>query len=57
MVYLVHILVGLLIVLGVDLGITAFWAYLDARSDENLGFKEAFAKNNHIPTKLSDIFE
>ncbi|AEG41047.1 MULTISPECIES: hypothetical protein [Lactobacillus] len=62
MLYLVYILVGLLIVLGVNLMITGILAVHDmyTRRDEEEPdfdtFKKYFAQNNNIPTKLSDLF-
>ena len=60
MLYLVYILIGLLIVLGVNLLITAFWAlhgYVCEKENADLPtFKKYFVKNNNIPTKMSDLF-
>ena len=62
MIYLLYILIGLLIVLGVNLAITAFWAvhgmyvHRDREDQDFTTFKKYFLKNNNIPTKMSDIF-
>lgn len=62
MLYLLYIFIGLLIVLGVNLVITAFWAihdmYInrDQEAQDFSTFKKYFIKNNNIPTKMSDIF-
>lgn len=64
MLYLLYILIGIVIVLGVNLAITAIWAIHDAykyRDVDHLslvdGFKKYFAENNNIPTKMSDLFD
>lgn len=64
MLYLAYILIGILIIIGVDCSITAFWAMRDVienRDKDQLdfisAFKKYFAKNNNIPTKFSDLFE
>lgn len=64
MLYILYILLGLLIVLGVDCAITAFLAIRDTlkyQKEDRMSFTAAFmkyfAKNNNIPTSFSDIFE
>lgn len=63
MLYLAYILIGILIIIVVDCGVTAFWAMhdlLENRDKDQLdfipAFKKYFAKNNNIPTKFSDLF-
>ncbi|CCI87652.1 hypothetical protein [Lactobacillus gigeriorum] len=63
MLYLLYVLIGLLIVLGVDFAVTAFWAIHDTIVNQkrdkisfSAGFKKYFAENNNIPTKMSDLF-
>lgn len=63
MLYLLYIIIGILIVVGVNVAITAFWAIHDTykyRDVDHLtfsdGFKKYFAKNNNLPTKMSDLF-
>ena len=62
MLYLLYIFLGLLIILGVNLLVTAFWALHDMYVHKDEGacdlntFKNYFFKNNNIPTKMSDIF-
>ena len=62
MLYPLYIFLGLLIILGVNLLVTAFWALHDmyVHKDEEAcdlnTFKKYFVKNNNIPTKMSDIF-
>lgn len=63
MLYLVYILIGLLIILGVDCGVTTFWALMDLwqnhKQDQlsfGAAFKKYFAQNNNLPTKFSDFF-
>ncbi len=60
MLYLVYILIGMLIVLGVNLLITAFWAlhdmYVKKENADLPTFKKYFVKKNNIPTKMSDLF-
>ena len=54
MMYLLYILIGLLIVLGVNLAITAFWAVHDMyvhrdREDQDFTtFKKYFVKNRRL---------
>lgn len=64
MLYLVYILIGMIIIIGVDCGVTAFWALRDVwqnRQQDQLSFgaafKKYFIKNNNLPTKFSDIFK
>lgn len=58
--YVLYILLGLMIVLGVDCLITAFWAIHDLvtnKQEINIdNFKKYFVKNNNLPTKMSDLF-
>ena len=60
MLYLVYILIGLLIVLGVNLLMSGFWAlremYVKGENADLPTFKKYFVKNNNIPTKMSDLF-
>lgn len=64
MLYILYILIGLLIVLGVNVAVTALLAIHDTykyRNDDHLafsaGFKKYFAENNNLPTKFSDLFD
>lgn len=61
--YILYILSGIVIILGVDIAITAFWAVhdiLENREEDNLdfasAFKKYFVKNNNIPTDWSELF-
>lgn len=49
----------MLIVLGVNLLITAFWAlhdmYVKKENADLPTFKKYFVKNNNIPTKMSGV--
>ncbi len=63
MLYLLYILIGIIIVLGVNCLITAYWAVMDTlkyQDRDHLTFIQAFnkyfAKNNNIPTSMSDLF-
>lgn len=63
MLYLLYILIGIIIVLGVNCLITAYWAVMDTlkyKDRDHLtfiqAFKKYFAKNNNIPTSMSDLF-
>lgn len=61
MFYLLYILVGLLIFLGVNLMITGLLAvhdmYTCGKEEPTFAtFKKYFVKNNNIPTKVSDLF-
>lgn len=63
MLYILYIIIGVFIVLGVNLAVTAFWAIHDAykyKDEDKLdfqdSFKKYFAKNNNLPTKMSDLF-
>lgn len=64
MLYLVYILIGIIIIVGVDCIVTAFWTLRDVwrnRKQDQLSFgtafKKYFAKNNNLPTKFSDLFK
>lgn len=64
MLYLLYIVIGIMIILGVDCMITAILAIHDTlkyQKDDKISFTAAFikyfAKNNNIPTRISDLFE
>lgn len=63
MMYFLYVIIGILIVLGVDIALTVVLAVNDARQyykQEHVTFTEAFKKyfwkNNNLPTKMSDLF-
>ena len=59
MLYLLYIFLGLLIILGVNLLVTALhdmYVHKDEEACDLNTFKKYFVKNNNIPTKMSDIF-